>query len=90
MTLPSVRQTLSCPHDVEVGVQAEKESMEQQLQTLTAQLESIKAKNIETAGHNSTLAKAIALKDHEVAKLQESNHVSPASRICLGLHVMQP
>lgn len=50
--------------------------MEQQLDALTLQLESMKAKNTETAGHNSALDKAIAFKDYEVAKLQESNHVS--------------
>lgn len=57
--------------------------MEQQLEALTVQLESMKAKNIETAGHNSTLEKAIAFKDYEVAKLQESNHVSFKRSTCL-------
>lgn len=50
--------------------------MEQQLEALTLQLESMKADNVEAASHNSTLEKAIAFKDFEVAKLQESNHVS--------------
>ena len=60
--------------------------MEQQLDSLTMQLESMKAKNTETAGHNSALDKAIAFKDYEVAKLQESNHVSVDFhyRICPG------
>ena len=57
-------------------VQAEKQSMEQQLEALTLQLENMKAINAEAAGHNSTLEKAITLKDNEVAKLQESKHVS--------------
>lgn len=55
--------------------------MEQQLHALTMQLESMKAKNTETAGHNSALDKAIAFKDYEVAKLQESNHVSEFSAV---------
>ncbi|KAL3162112.1 hypothetical protein ABBQ32_009825 [Trebouxia sp. C0010 RCD-2024] len=54
---------------------AEKQSMEQQLEALTLQLDDMKANNAEAANHNSTLEKAIALKDYEVAKLQESNHV---------------
>lgn len=59
-----------------MDAQAEKQSMEQQLEALTLQLEDMKANNAEAANHNSTLEKAIALKDYEVAKLQESNHVS--------------
>ena len=50
--------------------------MEQQLEQLTGQLQSMKARNIEIAGDNTTLEKAVTFKDHEVAKLQESNHVS--------------
>lgn len=57
-------------------LQAEKESMEQQLENLTAQLDSMKAKTVELAGHNSTLEKAVAFKDIEVANLQECSHVS--------------
>ena len=80
MTMSGAQQTLCESHTVGVGAQAEKQSMEQQLEALTMQLESMKAKNIETAGHNSTLEKAIAFKDYEVAKLQESNHVRPECR----------
>ena len=89
VTMPSAPQTSHCAHVVGVSIQAEKESMEQQLEALTAQLESMKAKNIETAGHNSTLGKAIVFKDYEVAKLQESNHVSPACSICLGVQISE-
>lgn len=53
---------------------AEKESNEQQLENLTAQLDSMKAKTFELAGHNSTLEKAVAFKDIEVANLQECSH----------------
>lgn len=63
--------------------------MEQQLEALTVQLESMKAKNIETAGHNSTLEKAIAFKDYEVAKLQESNHVSCESIARLSTQISE-
>ena len=49
--------------------------MEQQLETLTAQLEGMRARNIKIEGYNCTLEKAVAFKDHEVAQLQESNHV---------------
>lgn len=49
--------------------QAEKELIEQQLKAFTVQLESMKTRNIQTTGQ---LEKTIAVKDHEVAKLQRA------------------
>ncbi|KAL0038895.1 hypothetical protein WJX77_000929 [Trebouxia sp. C0004] len=53
---------------------AEKVSMEQQLEKLTAQLQHMTADNAELAGHNTTLEKAVVFKDHEVSQLQERSH----------------
>lgn len=89
MAMRGTQKTLRCSHIMGVGAQAEKQSMEQQLEALTVQLESMKAKNIETAGHNSTLGKAIAFKDCEVAKLQESNHVRPRCSTSLGIYISE-
>ena len=73
---PCIKQYLVTSHPLAVfASQAERESMEQQLQTLTAQLEGMRARNIKIEGHNCTLEKAVTFKDHEVAQLQQSNHV---------------
>ena len=58
------------------ALQAERDSMEQQLETLTAQLDSMKARNLAIDGQICSLAKAVAFKDREVANLQQTNHVS--------------
>lgn len=55
--------------------------MEQQLENLTAQLDSMKAKNAELADHNTTLEKAVVFQDHEVSQLQERNHVRTLNRL---------
>jgi len=54
-------------------------SIKQQLEDLIAQLDSMKAKNTELAGHNITLEKAVVFEHHEIAHLQERNHVRTLS-----------
>lgn len=63
---------------VALALQAEKFSMEHQLENLTAQLESMRAKNNTAASQNSTLEKAIIFRDREISQLQERSHVSCA------------
>ena len=59
--------------------QAEKVTMEHQLAELTAQLHAMQVQNSELSGLNDTLEKAVVFKDHEVADLQERNHVGSDS-----------
>ena len=61
--------------------------MQQQLDNLTAQLQSMTADNAELAGHNTTLEKAVVFKDHEVSQLQERNHVSTLQQVSLNTFI---
>lgn len=59
--------------------QAEKVDMQQELTDLEAELSELQVQKNGLAGYNITLEKAVSFKDHEIAKLQERNHVSAAS-----------